>query len=41
MIECTIDSGACGFITKVKVKRKGLGFKVELKTNCKLLEKYA
>ncbi|HOM95270.1 MAG TPA: hypothetical protein PLU96_03615 [Methanofastidiosum sp.] len=41
MIECTIDSGACGFITKAKVKRKGLGFKVELKTNCKLLEKYA
>ena len=41
MIECTIDSGICGFITKAKVKRKGLGFKVELKTDCKLLEKYA
>jgi hypothetical protein len=41
MIECTIDAGACGFINKVKVKRKGLGFKVEIKTNCKLIEKYA
>lgn len=41
MIEATIDGGACGFINKVKVKRKGLGFKVEVKTDCKLVEKYA
>lgn len=41
MIVGTIDAGACGFINKVKVKRKGLGFKVEVKTKCKLVEKYA
>ncbi len=36
-----IDAGACGFINKVKVKRKGLGFKIEVETKCKLVEKYA
>ena len=41
MIEATIDAGACGFTNIVKVKRKGLGFKVEVKTDCKLIEKYA
>ena len=41
MIEGTIDAGACGFVNKVKVKRKGLGFKVEIETKCKLVEKYA
>ena len=41
MIEALVDSGACGFISKVKVKRKGLGFKVEIDTKCKLIEKFA